>query len=200
MSTISGNKVLGALLGLLVAWALIVAGGIWYGSELVLNPPWHENRAPEDGLKPPDDFIIESWSPGIHDPLTDFGIAYEDVDFPAVDGTTLRGWWVPRRRWRDRRHRHRFTARVRTAATSSGTCRCCERAATRCCYSTNGNTESPTERAAASRTACAKATTSVPRSPSRRRGRGSKRSSCWEPRRAAPASSWRPLEMNRSMP
>jgi fermentation-respiration switch protein FrsA (DUF1100 family) len=29
-------------------------------------------------------------------PQTEFGIAYEDVDFPAEDGQTLRGWFVPR--------------------------------------------------------------------------------------------------------
>ena len=29
-----------------------------------------------------------------HDPGTDSGLAYEDVEFPANDGSTLRGWLV----------------------------------------------------------------------------------------------------------
>ena len=95
MSTVSGTRVVGWLFGLLGIWLLLVAAGVWYGSSMVLNPPWHELRSPEQGLKPPDEFIRKNWSPGIHDPMTDFGIAYEDVEFPAVDASTLRGWWVP---------------------------------------------------------------------------------------------------------
>jgi hypothetical protein len=31
----------------------------------------------------------------VRDPETDFKFAFEDVEFPAMDGRTLRGWLVP---------------------------------------------------------------------------------------------------------
>ena len=34
----------------------------------------------------------------VHDPQRDLGIPFENVEFPAVDGKTLRGWLVPGRR------------------------------------------------------------------------------------------------------
>ena len=30
-----------------------------------------------------------------HDPKTDFGVEFEDVEFPSSDGCTLRGWFIP---------------------------------------------------------------------------------------------------------
>lgn len=93
--TVSGKRVVGVLLGGLVVWLGLVAAFVWFGSGMVLRPPWYEHRTPETGLRPPTDFMREAWAPGLHDPLTDFGIAYQKVAFPAVDGSTLRGWWVP---------------------------------------------------------------------------------------------------------
>lgn len=93
--TVSGTKIVAWLLGLLGVWLLLVVGGIWYGSEMVMKPPWYEHRTPEQGLRPPNDFMLEGWAPGLNDPKTDFGVAYEEIEFEAVDGSTLRGWWVP---------------------------------------------------------------------------------------------------------
>jgi alpha-beta hydrolase superfamily lysophospholipase len=33
----------------------------------------------------------------VHDPQMDLGLPFEDMEFPAVDGKTLRGWFVPSR-------------------------------------------------------------------------------------------------------
>ena len=93
--TVSGTRIVAWLLGLLAFWLLLVTLAIWFGSGTILKPPWYEHRTVEQGLKPPDDFMRNGWAPGLNDPRTDFGIAYEDVEFPAVDGSTLRGWWVP---------------------------------------------------------------------------------------------------------
>ena len=92
---VSGSRVVAWLLGLLGAWLLLVVAAIWFGSGAILKPPWYEHRTPDQGLKPPDDFMRNGWAPGLNDPRTDFGIAYDDVTFPAIDGSTLRGWWVP---------------------------------------------------------------------------------------------------------
>lgn len=93
--TVSGRRIVAWLLGLLGVWLLLVVAAIWYGSGLVMKPPWYEHRNPEQGLRPPNAFMLEGWAPGLNDPRTDFGLAYEEVEFVAVDGSTLRGWWVP---------------------------------------------------------------------------------------------------------
>lgn len=82
--------------------ALPVAGAFaigWLGSERALRPPWYERRTPEQGLIPLDGdaFALEGWQGIFHDPLQDLGIAFEEVEFPAIDGQTLRGWYVPGR-------------------------------------------------------------------------------------------------------
>jgi len=57
----------------------------WYASEQFLRPPWYEHRTPEQGLRPAE------WV----DPGSDFGLTFEVVEFPAIDGSSLRGWLVP---------------------------------------------------------------------------------------------------------
>ena len=57
----------------------------WYVSEQMLRSPWYEHRSPEQGLK------AGTWT----DPMTDFGFDYDVVEFEAIDGSTLRGWFVP---------------------------------------------------------------------------------------------------------
>ncbi len=92
---INGTRVVGFLVGGIGVWFAFVAGFIWFGSGMILEPPWYEHRTPEQGLRPPTEFMLEAWAPGLNDPLTDFGIPFEDVEFAAVDGSVLRGWWVP---------------------------------------------------------------------------------------------------------
>ena len=65
---------------------------VWIGSQQVLFPFWYR-----PGLSPVEegDVAWETWQGIARDPERDLGLAYEDVEFPADDGTTLRGWWVP---------------------------------------------------------------------------------------------------------
>ncbi|MEE9608004.1 MAG: alpha/beta fold hydrolase [Myxococcota bacterium] len=65
----------------------LAAAGLWYGSQRALYPSWYEHRRPEQGLRPNPEFGL--------DPRADLGLDYEEVEFPAVDGSTLRGWLVP---------------------------------------------------------------------------------------------------------
>lgn len=87
--------VLGA--ALTVCLLLFAVGAVaWFGSGQALYPPWHEHRTPEEGLRslsPDDDFFV--WDGGYRDPETDLGLAYQTIEIPAIDGSTLRGWLVP---------------------------------------------------------------------------------------------------------
>jgi alpha-beta hydrolase superfamily lysophospholipase len=84
-----------ALVALAVA-ALAAVALVWAATEQILHPPWHQHRTPEQGLAPLDDseFAQDVWAGFVHDPQRDVGLAYEDVSFPAADGSTLRGWLV----------------------------------------------------------------------------------------------------------
>ncbi len=79
------------LIGTLALVVLAVAaapfGLAWYTSGTFLRPPWYLADRAEEGLRKRD----------LTDPQTDFGIAYEEVEFAAIDGSTLRGWFVPAR-------------------------------------------------------------------------------------------------------
>jgi pimeloyl-ACP methyl ester carboxylesterase len=80
------RRALAAISVLLVASAVAAPFALaWYASEVFLRPHWYEHRSPGQGLRP------GRWS----DPHTDFGLAYEEVEFQAVDRSTLRGWFVP---------------------------------------------------------------------------------------------------------
>lgn len=64
-----------------VALALVLTGlaaAVWLGSHMAFYPPWYAYPRP----------------PGT-DPRRALGLDFEDVSFAAVDGATLRGWWVP---------------------------------------------------------------------------------------------------------
>ncbi len=73
------------LLGIGGAAALLLLAFSWWVAGQVLRPPFYEHRTPEEGLRPGK----------LTDPGVDFGLAFEDVTFPAVDASTLRGWVVP---------------------------------------------------------------------------------------------------------
>jgi len=72
---------------------------LWVASGATLKPRWYEHRIPEQGLAPRDGdpYYEEGWQGVYRDPRRDFGYAFEDVSFAAVDGSTLRGWLVPGR-------------------------------------------------------------------------------------------------------
>ena len=77
---------LGVLLALAAASPFALA---WYASEQILRSRWYEHRTPEQGLRP------TRWHDADADPRTELGLDFEDVEFSAIDGSTLRGWFVP---------------------------------------------------------------------------------------------------------
>jgi alpha-beta hydrolase superfamily lysophospholipase len=82
--------------GLLVLLAL-TGVAVWLGSSQALFPPWYRHRTPGQGLvdRSGDEFAARVWQAMVSDPLRDLGLPYEDVEFAASDGSTLRGWLVP---------------------------------------------------------------------------------------------------------
>ena len=78
----------GIAAGVLVA-SWLAAG--WVGSSMAMRPPWYPGRS-LDGTLPVKQSA--SWHGIDTDPGAEFGIAFEDVSFPAEDGQTLRGWFV----------------------------------------------------------------------------------------------------------
>ncbi len=78
-----------ASFALLSALGYLLAG-------LIIHPPWYIHRPPELGLLP----VVAASDRNMQlqgisrDPLRDFGITYQPVEFPSVDGSILRGWLV----------------------------------------------------------------------------------------------------------
>jgi alpha-beta hydrolase superfamily lysophospholipase len=70
---------------LLVAAAFAPFALAWYASELFLRPAWYLESREARVLRPSE----------LVDPQASFGLGFEDVAFPAIDGSTLRGWFVP---------------------------------------------------------------------------------------------------------
>jgi uncharacterized protein len=73
----------------LIAVSMLVVAFVglsFYVTEQLMRPGFYALRTPEQGLLPRD---------GSTDPLHDFGIPFESVEFPAIDHETLRGWYVP---------------------------------------------------------------------------------------------------------
>ncbi len=75
----------------LCAVAALCAGGLWLFSGYVLNPPWYPGVSPDGTLPVVDN---QSWNGAVSNPLDAFGLACQDVAFPAEDGQTLRGWYL----------------------------------------------------------------------------------------------------------
>ncbi len=90
---------LAAYLAALVVYFLAVASVV--ASEISICPPWYVHSTPKQGLARHD--LPDYWQGIVTDPHTEFGFAYEDVEFVNDAGMTLRGWWVPGEgeRWRD---------------------------------------------------------------------------------------------------
>ncbi len=90
--------VLAAMIASAVGVAAVIAL-LWFASQQVLFPFWYR-----PGLPPvtSGDNAWETWQGIVRDPKLDLGLDFEDVAFPAVDETTLRGWFVPAARATDR--------------------------------------------------------------------------------------------------
>jgi uncharacterized protein len=73
----------------LIALCVLTLGFValsFYVTEQMMRPAFYQLRTPEQGLIPRADST---------DPLQEFNIPFESVEFPAVDHQTLRGWFVP---------------------------------------------------------------------------------------------------------
>jgi len=85
----------GAVLGALLAAAPFVIAFTLAG--VARRPPTRMFNPSGDRLLPPHPQYAQLLDRFIHDPRTDLGLEFEDVSFPAADGSTLRGWFVPGR-------------------------------------------------------------------------------------------------------
>jgi fermentation-respiration switch protein FrsA (DUF1100 family) len=68
--------------------AAFLIAGVARRPSPTFNPAGHQ-------LLPPNARYAQSLGRFLHDPRVDLGLAFEDVEFPAVNGQTLRGWLVP---------------------------------------------------------------------------------------------------------
>jgi dipeptidyl aminopeptidase/acylaminoacyl peptidase len=80
------KKILKYIASGLAASSLLFIAMSFYVTEQMMRPGFYELRTPEQGLKSRN---------GSVDPKADFGIDFEEVEFPAVNAQTLRGWYVP---------------------------------------------------------------------------------------------------------
>ena len=86
-----------------IAAALIVAVVLVtfsvYVARAILRPPYMVSQSGKP-LSPT--AIAFSWGTEKTDPLHDFGLPFEDVEFESVCGHTLRGWFIDRRQQQQR--------------------------------------------------------------------------------------------------
>jgi fermentation-respiration switch protein FrsA (DUF1100 family) len=72
------RRILVAIAAIAVLLALLIAGAAFYGAGQMMHP---RRRA---------------YTPAIEtNPKDKWGMSYEEVEFRAEDGATLRGWWIP---------------------------------------------------------------------------------------------------------
>lgn len=71
-----------------VVWYLLLA--CYFAAEVAMRPPWLRTGLSMQALP-------SYWKGAIHDPATDLGLPYEDVEFTNRSGRTLRGWFIPPR-------------------------------------------------------------------------------------------------------
>lgn len=74
----------------------VMCGSAWWFS-FHLKKPGYVNRASSEGLHPRTEapFSQRHWMGLYGDPQQEFGFVFSEVEFRAVDGSTLRGWFVP---------------------------------------------------------------------------------------------------------
>ncbi len=83
------------VIAIIVFIALTVSSAWFFASHL--TTPGYIHQTPEQGLHPRDaaPFKPKFWM-GMHgDPQQELGLAFETVEFDAIDGSTLRGWLIP---------------------------------------------------------------------------------------------------------
>jgi fermentation-respiration switch protein FrsA (DUF1100 family) len=62
-------------------------------TEVAVRPPWYKPSTPEQGLTKKQ--LPSYWQGICNNPKYDLGLDYEEVEFSASTGYTLRGWFVP---------------------------------------------------------------------------------------------------------
>jgi hypothetical protein len=94
-------SVLDVLIASIVVYAVLcVILGILAARHIVASmesPPFRRNM-PNQPLSLDPAAIHPTWGTAVHDPLHDFGIPFNSVEFPAANPAyTLRGWLVDKR-------------------------------------------------------------------------------------------------------
>ncbi len=90
------KRLLSIVLYLLLVGGLLVLLSAWqFGSNL--RTEGYVHRSPDQGLHPRAGTVYEmkSWMGMYGNPGQELGLAFEDVEFPAVDNSTMRGWFIP---------------------------------------------------------------------------------------------------------
>lgn len=80
-----------------LAFLTVTGVGIWNATSRIVRAPWYAHRVPFEGLRPVDGEPIGDsvWQGATHDPKTDLGLDYADVELGTAGGARLRGWLVP---------------------------------------------------------------------------------------------------------
>jgi alpha-beta hydrolase superfamily lysophospholipase len=73
------------------AFYFLVVG--YFVSEITIRPPWYHHHPGATTLTAKG--CPEYWEGKISDPMTDYGIPFEDVIIRSTDGYSLSGWYVP---------------------------------------------------------------------------------------------------------
>ncbi|CAM37666.2 conserved hypothetical protein [Leishmania braziliensis MHOM/BR/75/M2904] len=76
--------------GTLCFYYLAVA---YFVSEVAIRPPWYHHHPGASALTMKG--CPDYWQGWVYNPKRDFGLEYDDVEFPSTDHYTLRGWYVP---------------------------------------------------------------------------------------------------------
>jgi fermentation-respiration switch protein FrsA (DUF1100 family) len=76
---------------------VLLGVGYYLLTERILRPPFyvHTPQAATLASPTPDSVLWQFFQGQVHDPLTDCGLAYEEVAFPTQNQATIRGWFVP---------------------------------------------------------------------------------------------------------
>ncbi|KAK7197674.1 Ankyrin repeats protein [Novymonas esmeraldas] len=90
---ISYNGLLFALQFITATLCFYYVAVAYFVSEVAIRPPWYHHHPGARSLTRKG--CPDYWQGWIYDPRTDFGLDYDEVEFPSTDGYTLRGWYVP---------------------------------------------------------------------------------------------------------
>ncbi|KAG5508728.1 hypothetical protein JKF63_05226 [Porcisia hertigi] len=87
------NGILFALQFIMATLCFYYLAVAYFVSEIAIRPPWYHHHPGANSLTMKG--CPDYWQGWIYNPKTDFGLDYEDVEFPSTERYTLRGWYVP---------------------------------------------------------------------------------------------------------